>query len=96
MPALNFEVEWPDGEIMTCYSPSTAILELINTGAVFTVASFVETSDLAMSKADERVMERFGYSCKVIARQREKIALMAQKFSADEQVRVVGISEHEP
>lgn len=93
MPAMNFEVEWPDGEVMMCYSPSTVIRGIIQTDVTLTVAQFLETSGHAMDMADQRVRERYGVRCAVVARQRKKILQKASQFGPDALVKVLNLSE---
>ena len=94
MPALNVDIEWPDGEVMTCYSPSTVVLEYFHVDAVLTVEKLVEASHEALSKASERVEEKFGFICKAATTQKEKISRKAACFDANEKVRISAIREH--
>jgi uncharacterized repeat protein (TIGR04042 family) len=93
MPALNVDIEWPDGEVMTCYSPSTVVLEYFQVDAILTVEELVETSHLALSKASQRVEEQFGFICKAAITQKEKISRKADYFEASQKVRISAIRE---
>jgi len=93
MPALNFEIEWPDGEVMTCYSPSSIVREYFQAGAKLTISELVETSEAALLRAGQRVEERFGMDCTVAVRQRKKISSRAELFAPDEIVTILSVRE---
>lgn len=62
MPAVNFEVQWPDGDVKTYYSPSTVIRQYLKDDH-YSLDEFAERISLAMNMASERVREKFGYYC---------------------------------
>lgn len=75
MPAINFEITWPDGETKTYYSPSTIIRDHLQTGDQFTLDDFNLRIDAALNAASERVREKFGYSCSAAADELAQIKL---------------------
>lgn len=95
MPALNFELEWPDGDVMECYSPSTIVLQYLKAGDTHTVSEMVTICRTALDMANKRVEERFGFQCAASAEQKEKIIRRAALFDSDQTVRILNIKEHE-
>ena len=63
MPEVQFRVRWPDGEVETCYSPSTIIKDYFQVGRPYALAEFLEASRRGLHAASERVRERYGMSC---------------------------------
>lgn len=73
MPAVNFDVRWPDGDNTTYYSPSTIIYKYLKEGNEYPIDDFKEQSISALDIASERVRERFGYYCSAASAEQEKI-----------------------
>jgi uncharacterized repeat protein (TIGR04042 family) len=94
MPALNFEIEWPNGEITECYSPSTIVLQYFQDGDTFTIDELKGVSRTALNMAAKRVKERFGFECVSAVEQRDKILRNAACFGSGETVRILNIQEH--
>lgn len=63
MPAVHFRVRWPDGDVETCYSPSTIIRDYFEVGHAYPLAEFLEASRRGLHAASERVRERYGMGC---------------------------------
>jgi len=63
MPEMLFDVRWPDGHGMRCYSPSLIIKEYFEPGRSYPVEEFLRRSREAFRIADERVRARFGFGC---------------------------------
>ena len=91
MPAMNFIVCWPDGSKDTCYSPSTAISNHLQTGYDYRVEEFVLLATRALDEASERVKAKFGYYCSSAMDQSTAITLKARQFSAEQTVIVESI-----
>ena len=81
MPAVYFQVRWPDGDIERCYSPSTVILEHFQAGQSYPLADFVERSQVALNIASERVHARFGFYCSASQDQRQSIENRAARYA---------------
>jgi len=73
MPAVNFKVNWPDGDIIMYYSPSTIIHQFLEANTVYSVDDFDKKVSAALDKASERVKERFGYYCSAATEEKNKI-----------------------
>ena len=91
MPEMTFDVQWPDGKVQRCYSPSLVMHDYLTTGSDYTVAEFVDRSGNALQEASERVRAKFGFACTSAAATNEKIAGTATKFAPDATIRVVAM-----
>lgn len=92
MPAMNFDITWPDGRAERCYSPSTVISEHIESGQSYTVAEFSQRCEQALHAASERVAQKYGYACSSAMDQLGRIQRSASHYQPTEQVRVERIS----
>ncbi len=91
MPEVYFQIQWPDGEITRCYSPSTIVGEYFEAGTTLTVEELMSRSSEALGKASDRVEAKFGFHCTSAAAQLEAILSQARRFRADEPVRVLSV-----
>ena len=94
MAALNFKIEWPNGEIMECYSPSTIVRQYFKADDTLTIEELIAISTAALDRASERVEERFGFICAAAAEQNDKIICAAAGFESNAVVRIIEIREH--
>jgi len=78
MPAVNFTVNWPDGDTVDYYSPSTIIHQHLNLNVDYSLIDFKEKVDQALDAASERVKASFGYYCSAASDEQQKIE---SKFS---------------
>jgi putative flavoprotein involved in K+ transport len=60
---MHFKVEWPNGTIEDCYSPSWVIEEHLAVGRDYSVAEFVERVGVALNIASDRVRQKYGFAC---------------------------------
>jgi uncharacterized repeat protein (TIGR04042 family) len=88
MPEMLFDVRWPDGEAMRCYSPSLVIKEYFVAGASYPVADFLNRARTAYQIADDRVRARWGWGCAHGQRQLQDIEARACAFAPDALVQV--------
>ena len=91
MPEVHFEVQWPDGEITRCYSPSTIVLEYFQEGQQLTVGELSQRSTEALDHASRRVEAKFGYRCTSAAAQRDAILKTAARFRETEDARILSV-----
>ena len=91
MPEMTFDVQWPDGRVQRCYSPSLVMHDYLNTGADYTVAEFVDRSAQALHVASERVRAKFGFACSSAAWTSQEIGLAAAEFASSAIIRVVAM-----
>ncbi len=81
MPAMYFNVRWPDNSTSKCYSPSSTITEFFEAGKSYPLAEFVAISHTALSKASDRVRMKYGYACSSAMDQLQQIETTAETFS---------------
>ena len=91
MPEMTFDVQWPDGKVQRCYSPSLVMHDYLSTGSDYTVAEFVDRSGNALQEASERARAKFGFACTSAAATNEKIVGTATRFAPDATIRVVAM-----
>ncbi|MCW2558417.1 MAG: hypothetical protein JWP55_2381 [Mycobacterium sp.] len=91
MPEMTFDVQWPDGRVQRCYSPSLVMHDYLSTGSDYTVADFLDRSGTALHEASERVRAKFGFACTSAAATNEEITDTATEFPSDALVRIVGM-----
>ena len=60
MPETLFRVRWPDGEVETCWSPSTVITQFLVPGQAYALHDFVAACRTGLRAASERVAARYG------------------------------------
>ena len=91
MPEMTFDVQWPDGRVQRCYSPSLVMHDYLTTGSDYTVAEFLHRSGTALHEASERVRAKFGFACSSAAWTKEEIASAATEFPLNATVRIVAM-----
>jgi uncharacterized repeat protein (TIGR04042 family) len=88
---MTFDVQWPDGRVQRCYSPSLVMHDYLSAGTDYTVADFLDRSGKALHEASERVRARFGFACSSAAWTEEEITSTATEFPANATIRIVGM-----
>jgi uncharacterized repeat protein (TIGR04042 family) len=88
MPAVHFELEWPDATVTTHYSPSTVVREYFQPELCLAISELLTLSEQAMARASDRVVAKFGFACSSAMDTRAEIATYAEKFTQDETVRI--------
>ncbi|WP_086932110.1 MSMEG_0570 family nitrogen starvation response protein [Agarilytica rhodophyticola] len=73
MPAVHFNVAWPDGISNRYYSPSTVIFQYLNEGQAYSIEEFSEKVIAALENASIRVEKKYGYACSAAADEASKI-----------------------
>jgi uncharacterized repeat protein (TIGR04042 family) len=91
MPEMTFDVQWPDGRVQRCYSPSLVMHDYLSAGTDYTVADFLDRSGKALHEASERVRAKFGFACSSAAWTEEEISSTATEFSSSATIRIVGM-----
>ncbi len=81
MPEVTFTLQWPDGTVEGCYSPSTIVREYFAAGTQYPVADLLTRSRTAFGLASDRVAARYGYACSSAAAQLAKIEARARRFA---------------
>ena len=88
MPAMHYQLRWPDARVSTCYSPSLVIKEFFEPGASYTLPDFLQRLREATQIASDRVEAKFGFAC---SRARDQLALVedqAQRFAQQTHARI--------
>jgi uncharacterized repeat protein (TIGR04042 family) len=99
MPEMHFRVEWPNGRIDRCYSPSYVIEEHLTVGEAYRVEDFVERTRAALELASERVQARYGFACSSALDQLRAIEETAASLGLAERegsVKVLEFEKHAP
>jgi uncharacterized repeat protein (TIGR04042 family) len=88
---MTFDVQWPDGRVQRCYSPSLVMHDYLSAGTDYTVADFLDRSGKALQEASERVRAKFGFACSSAAWTEEEISSTATEFPSNATIRIVGM-----
>ncbi len=80
MPEIRFQVEWPDGLLSTCYSPSLVILDYFEAGKEYSLDDFVERSRTSLQIASDRVYAKYGMHCSRAQAQLQQIEEMTTRY----------------
>ena len=90
MPDVCFQLEWPDGQSSTLYSPSTVILDYLRPGESLLVSELETRGVEALRAASERVRARYGFACTRTDEEESQLRQWVSRYSSDETVRVTG------
>ena len=90
MPEVRFELEWPDGQITTLYSPSTVILDYLRPGESLLVSELEARGVEALHVASERVRTRYGFACTRTHEEESRLRQWISRYSSSDTVRVTG------
>ena len=88
MPEINFQIQWPDGQQETCYSPSLVVKKYFETGESYTVTDFLARSRESLKIASDRVQAKYGFPCSRALGQLQKIETTAQQYTAQPEATV--------
>ena len=90
MPEVRFQLEWPDGQSSTLYSPSTVILDYFQPGDSLLVSELESRGVEALRAASERVRARYGFACTRTDEEESQLRQWISRYSSDDTVRVTG------
>ena len=96
MPEMTFTVQWPDGAVQDCYSPSLVMHDHLQAGATYTVAELLERTGAALHTASERVRARYGFACSSAAATRDQLRATASRYAPHQQVEVLHMEPQLP
>jgi uncharacterized repeat protein (TIGR04042 family) len=88
MPEVHLQLQWPDGQVSTLYSPSTVVLEYLRPGDELSVADLERAAMQALHEASERVRARYGFACTRTDEEERKLRQRLAAYAADARVRV--------
>jgi uncharacterized repeat protein (TIGR04042 family) len=80
MPAMHFDLRWPDQSETRCYSPSLVIKDYFTPGASYPLPEFMDKTREALEIASERVRSKFGFACSRAIDQLAELERIAQGF----------------
>ena len=89
MPEVRFQLEWPDGQSSTLYSPSTVILDYFKPGDLLLVSELEERGVEALRAASERVRARYGFACTRTDEEESQLRQWVSRYNSDDTVRVL-------
>ncbi|MDX1888508.1 MSMEG_0570 family nitrogen starvation response protein [Mycolicibacterium sp. 050158] len=89
MPEMTFDVQWPDGSVLHCYSPSLVMHDYLSIGSEYAKADFLERAGAALQEASERVRAKFGFACSSAAWTKAEIDSAAAQFQPDAVIRIL-------
>ncbi|MEO0541653.1 MAG: MSMEG_0570 family nitrogen starvation response protein [Cyanobacteria bacterium P01_A01_bin.105] len=92
MPEIHFQIQWPNGQRETCYSPSLIVQDYFEAGTSYTITEFLRRSRESLQIASDRVQAKYGFPCGRALGQLQKIETTAQPFldKPDDEVTVIG------
>ena len=90
MPEVRFQLEWPDGQSSTLYSPSTVILDFLRPGDSLLVSELEVLGVKALRAASDRVRARYGFACTRTDEEESQLRQWITRYSSDDTVRVTG------
>ncbi len=95
MPEIRFQIQWPDGAQMNCYSPSLIVKEYFAPGTDYDLEDFVARSQTALNIASDRVLAKYGRPCGLALGQLDTIETTAARYATlpAPQVRVLQFIE---
>jgi len=99
MPEMHFRVEWPNGHVERCYSPSYVVEEHLAVGESYSVTDFVARARTALEIGSERVQAKYGFACSSALDQLrtiEETAAALAPTERDGRVRVLEFEKHAP
>jgi len=89
MPEMTFTVQWPDGTVENCYSPSLVMHDHLEVGAAYALGEFLERAYGALDIASERVRAKYGFECTSAMAQKERLAISSARFAPSAAVQVL-------
>ena len=89
MPEVRFQLQWPDGQFSTLYSPSTVMLEYLKPGDSFRVSELESLGVKALRAASDRVRARYGFACTRTDEEESQLRRWTSRYKPEENVRVI-------
>lgn len=93
MPAMHFNLRWPDAQEMRCYSPSLVIKDHFAPATRYPLPLFMSEMRSALNTASERVRVKFGFACSMALDQLAAIEATAAAFDERSEVEMLGFEE---
>jgi uncharacterized repeat protein (TIGR04042 family) len=93
MPAMHFNLRWPDARETRCYSPSLVIKDHFTPATRYPLPEFMTQMREALNTASERVRAKFGFACSMALDQLAEIESVAAQFDERSEVEMLGFEE---
>ena len=91
MPVTFLNIEWPNENIDSVYSPSSIIQEYFSPGESLSVSDFKEKCLIALDKASDRVRAKYGYACTSAMGEAERISDLCGEFDEEKVIKILSI-----
>ncbi len=88
MPAMHYQLRWPDASETTCYSPSLVIQDYFQPGQAYALQDFIQRLREATAIANERVQAKYGFFCSRASDQLAQLEAREARFAHDPAARV--------
>ena len=95
MPAMHFDIRWPDATMHHCYSPSLIIKDYFVPGEIYPLDTFLAKARESLTLASDRVRAKFGFACSSAMDQLAQIENKAVQFQSDPGATVCVLAFHE-
>jgi uncharacterized repeat protein (TIGR04042 family) len=93
MPAMHFQLRWPDASQTRCYSPSLVIKDHFEVGVRYRLPEFMARVREALNTASERVRAKFGFACSLAQDELARIESIAARFEPQSEVEIIAFGE---
>ncbi len=80
MPETYFRIQWPDGQQVDCYSPSSVVRQYFEPDQDYALTDFLEKAQEALRLASDRVQAKYGSPCGLALSQLQTLETLAQQF----------------
>ncbi|MFT4775996.1 MAG: putative repeat protein (TIGR04042 family) [Oleispira sp.] len=80
MPERHFDIQWPNGEQQSYYSPSSTISNYLIAGQTYPLKKFIHQAEIGLNEASERVRAKYGYACSSAMDQLYQLKKTAAQF----------------
>lgn len=81
MPEIRFQIQWPDGSQVTCYSPSLVVKDYFTPNTDYDLHDFVQRSRSALTIASDRVQAKYGRPCGLALGQLQVIEMKSAQYT---------------
>lgn len=93
MPAMHFNLRWPDGTPMRCYSPSLVVKDHFAPGDMLPLPAFMAEVRTALNTASDRVRAKYGFACSLAMGQLAEIEASAARYGGRGEVEITGFED---
>jgi len=95
MPAMHYQLRWPDASVSTCYSPSLVIKDFFEPGTSYPLPDFLQRLRQATQIASDRVEAKFGFACSRAMDTLATVEQQARRYADQPQARIAVLAFQE-